>query len=211
MFRAILCFLLWPISIVATTLRPHSLEMPLHQGFISHIRIIEAKAHEFEYNSQRYVCAISVKAEVIETVWASSDFIEIELIEIDFQSHSQLAINQEYVVFFGKLDRELPPGMKVISRPDYFQSEEYQTCKDDLPELVGNAAYEFFRLYMDERGSLEWLKQKYLSPRVPQHIKTTKVKCYSGDSDESACERISEPVLIHWPSLRRFIQGWNAK
>lgn len=206
MLRAMICLFLWSTALGATTFMKPSLEnMFPTDAEILHLRIEEGKAHNYVFEGRHGVCGISYRASVIERIWGTGDFEELV-----FESGTALRVSQEYIVFLGQPRKELPPGQKVVSRPHIFphiDSDQYKLCrKEILPELIGGPAFEFEATMRDKKGNLEWLIKEFSSPKIPQGIRTMKVICESEDNDETACDIIGQPVLIHWPSLRLYIE-----
>ena len=206
MLRAMICLFLWSTTLWATTFIEPSLENMLPtDAEILHLRIEEGKAHNYVFEGRHGVCGISYRASVIERIWGTGDFDELL-----FESDNALRVSREYIVFVGKPRKELPPGQKVVFRPHIFphiDSDQYKLCrKEILPELRGGTAFEFESTMRDEKGNLEWLIQEFSSPKIPQSVKTMKVICESEDNDETACDIIGQPVFIHWPSLRLYIE-----
>lgn len=213
MLRAMICLFLWSTALGATTFTIPSLEnMFPTDAEILHLRIEEGKAHNYVFEGRHGVCGISYRASVIERILGTGDFDELV-----FQSSTALRVSREYIVFVGKLRKELPPGQKVVSKPHifpYIDSDQFKMCRNEiLPELIGDTAFEFEATIRNEKGNLEWLVKEYSSLHIPQRVRTSKVKCVPEDNDETTCDLVGQPVLIHWPSLRLYIeeQQLNSK
>ena len=205
MLRAIICLCISSTTLWATTIYEPTLEELLPTEWeILHLRIEEGKAHNFEYEDRVHACGMSYKASVVERIWGSGDFEELV-----FESSKALTVSHEYIIFVGIPDRVLPPGHKYVYKPElipHFYTDSYQTCIENLEEFSGGTAYEFMPGWRDEEGNLEWLKAELGYTKVPESVKTMKVRCESEDNDETACDITSESVFIHWPSLRLYLE-----
>lgn len=194
MVRGILSVLLLVpfISCATTTVKPKLDDVLSKADQVLHVRILSSNVESFRFDGRIETCGILYRAKIIES--ENSD-------EITFASRSSLAANEEYLVAAGKGDYELPAGSRWLEQPDYLESSTYKTCREKLPELQAEKIYRFVDYSRNQDGSPSWLISDADDPVLAEQIKTVKLQCEADD-----CERISEPVLINWESLKRYIQ-----
>lgn len=160
---------------------------------VLHVRIKSGYAQTFTERDRDEVCGVQYQADVLEAQKGT----EIPAM-LAFFSRLPLAVGGEYLLFLA--DTDIPSlsadehHSAAFSSPSV--SREFEECLQRLSGPAGNVAIRF----SDWRShGTRWLLVDQDSPRIPEGVRLMKVKC---EAEADVCETVSEPVLLHWDSLR---------
>ena len=201
MLTSALCLL--PTSAWAVTLTIPSVDLVISSAdAVAQVQILKAEVQNFEHDGERERCGVLYHAEVKEEVRGSPGRL------ISFVSDSALATGAEYLLFFFTEQNVIPSDSAEAARLDPSWRAEYQQCREKTgAHRIGGYPFEFYNAFVESDGQLAWLLKRYGLPVLPDSIKTMKLRC---EADlPNGCDRIGEPVLIHWPSFRSYLKEYD--